>query len=377
MSTPNFLIGVFSQRVSDMAKWKARGINCLVSHEPEGGRVKKADWEAAAASHGLYFMDYPSPDDAELRAEAAQPFRVAWMQDDEPDLNRLPPNSPGATDQGWTHPDVLAARYARCKSAAPGVPVFVNFAGPNITPLPYKGDRHAGYIAAADWLGHDWYVKNRNADRYPISFVGDAIDRLAAWSTTPAMPKGKPQIAIIECSDQKISPLGRAPTPDEVEETIMLCVGKGVKGICYFPQKPPPGFVYDAMPPAIVERITRVNAELHRRFNGTPMPPDSTGPTPVPPANDPTAADVIRSMNALSARLAAGRCATGRAARRELAGDGRVSACDLVARLTLRTHFDNAKRDGPKNRHVLEFGGPSHVDQGIVVPPVTAVSESC
>ncbi|HYE18539.1 MAG TPA: hypothetical protein VEA69_08845, partial [Tepidisphaeraceae bacterium] len=303
--TPNFLIGVFSQRVSDMAKWKARGINCLVSHEPEGGRVKKADWETAAAGHGLYFMDYPSPDDAELQNEAKQPFRVAFMQDDEPDLNRHTANAPGATDQGWTHPDVLAARYARCKAAAPNVPVFVNFAGPNITPLPYKGERHAGYIAAADWLGQDWYVKNRNADRYPISFVGDAIDRLAAWSATPAMPKGKPQIAIIECSDQKISPLGRAPTPDEVEETINLCVAKGVKGICYFPQKPPPGFVYDAMPPAIVERITRVNAALHQRFNAAPMPPDSSGPIHVPPANGPTAADVVQSMNVLSARLAA------------------------------------------------------------------------
>ena len=74
----NFLIGVFSQPISSFQKWKSRGINALVSHEPEGGRIKKADWEAAATAAGFWFMNYPSDDDAILQNEAKQPQRLAF-----------------------------------------------------------------------------------------------------------------------------------------------------------------------------------------------------------------------------------------------------------------------------------------------------------
>jgi hypothetical protein len=252
---PSFIIGVFSQPVSSFAKWKSRGINTLVLSEPEGGRVAKADWEAAAVSAGLFFMDYPSDEDAILQNEANQPYRLAFMQNDEPDLTRTP-NTPTTNPDGTTKADILIARYARCKTAAPNLPVFVNFAGTAVTPEYYKGEKHLPYIAAADWLAHDWYVKNRNVYRYPVSLIGKAMDRLAAWSGN------KPQFVFIECSDQKLSPQGRCPTPDEVEEEINLAVAKGAKGIIYFPQRPSPGFQFDAMPPEIVDRITQVNARL-------------------------------------------------------------------------------------------------------------------
>src|SRR5215218_6687283 len=100
---PNFLIAVFSQPIASFAKWRARGINTLVSHEPEGGRVKKSDWEAAATAAGLFFLDYPSDDDAALLAEAKQTHRLAFMQDDEPDLSRQP-NTDRTTPDGWTRP---------------------------------------------------------------------------------------------------------------------------------------------------------------------------------------------------------------------------------------------------------------------------------
>src|SRR6476619_8095797 len=91
MSTkPEFIIGVFAQPISRFAKWKSRGINTLVSHEPEGGRIKKADWEAAATAAGLFFIDYPSEDDSILQNEAKQTHRLAFMQDDEPDMTRQP-----------------------------------------------------------------------------------------------------------------------------------------------------------------------------------------------------------------------------------------------------------------------------------------------
>jgi len=288
---PSFVIAVFSQPVSSFPKWKARGINTLVSHEPEGGKMKKEDWEAAAAAAGFWFMDYPSDDDAMLAKEAKQPMRLAFMQDDEPDMTRAP-NTDRTNPDGWTKGEILAARYARCKAAAPNIPMFVNFAGTAVTPEAYPGNKHLPYIAAADWLAHDWYVKNKNWERYPISLIGVAMDRLAAWS------KGKPQYVFIECSDQKISPLGRCPTPDEVEEEVNLAVAKGAKGIIYFPQKPPPGFQYDAMPPEILDRVLKINA----RLAGTAAPAPLPTPAP-PPQNEPKLSDVLTQVNTLTARL--------------------------------------------------------------------------
>jgi hypothetical protein len=284
---PPFLIAVFSQPLSSFPKWKARGINALVSHEPEGGRIKKSDWEAAATAAGLFFMDYPSDDDAQLRVEATQSYRLAFMQDDEPDLTRTP-NTDRTNADGWTKPELLAARYARCKAAAPNLPVLCNFAGTAVTPDAYPGNKHLPYIAAADWLAHDWYVKNKNAQRYPIDLIGKAMDRLALWSDN------KPQFVFIECSDQKISPLGRPPTPDEMEQEVNLAVAKGAKGIIYFPQRPPPGFQYDAMSPDLVDRMTSINT----RLSSNPLP------TPTPPAqNEPTLQQVVNRIDTLSAKV--------------------------------------------------------------------------
>jgi hypothetical protein len=293
---PNFIIAVFSQPIATFAKWKARGINTLVSHEPEGGRVKKSDWEAAATAAGLFFLDYPSDDDATIAAEAKQTHRLAFMQDDEPDLSRQ--LSPERTPDGWTRPELLAARYARCKVAAPNVPVFCNFAGPTVTSDAYKGEKHLAYLAAADWLGHDWYVKNKNAQRYPIDHIGKAMDRLAAWSSTgptnipPVMTPataGKPQLVFIECSDQKISPLGRAPTPDEMDAEVQLAVTRGARGVVYFPQRPPPGFQFDATTPELADRMAQINSRLSAAN--------------APAQNEPTLEAVVTQMQALTTRL--------------------------------------------------------------------------
>ena len=311
---PNFLIAVFSQPTSSFDKWLARGVNTLVSHEPEGGRIKKSDWEAAATAKNLFFLDYPSEDDEILQNEAKQTHRLAFMQDDEPDLTRDTNSDPAnrfikeGPFKGWTRPELLAARYHRCKAAAPHLPVFCNFAGPQITVEAYThGAGHKPYLPSADWLAHDWYVKNKNHQRYPISLIAKAMDRLAQWSimaqndrNEPTAGAPKPQFVFIECSDQRISPLGRCPTPDEVEEEINLAVANGARGIIYFPQRPPPGFQYDAMPPEIVERITAINHRLHQQFNHPKLPPAD----PPPPAqNEPTARDLLTAITSLRGEM--------------------------------------------------------------------------
>ncbi len=231
-------------------------------------------------------MDYPADDDAILQNEAKQSQRIAFMHDDEPDMTRQP-NTDRTNPDGWTKPELLAARYARCKAAAHNLPVFVNFAGTAVTPDAYPGNKHLPYLAAADWIAHDWYVKNKNWQRYPTSLIGKAMDRLALWSG------GKPQFVFIECSDQRISPLGRMPTPDEVEEEVNLAVSKGARGIIYFPQRPPPGFQYDAMPPEIVDRIIQINARLGA--------PDAHPGLP-PAQNEPTTAQLVDQINQLASR---------------------------------------------------------------------------
>lgn len=309
---PGFIVGVFSQPVSSFAKWMARGINTLVSHEPEGGHRSKADWEAAATAAGFWFMDYPSDDPAVLAQEARQPMRLAFMQDDEPDLTREltdPRNIPDGPYKGWRRPDPFLARYRACKAAAPNLPVFCNFAGPQITPDAYThGGGHLPYLAATDWVGHDWYVKNKNWQRYPVSLIKKAYDRLTSWSG------GKPQLVFIECSDQRISPLGRMPTPDEVEEEVNLAVSLGARGIVYFPQRPPPGFQYDAMPPEIVERVVVINGRLNGGGGSPapgPVPDPPPSPVPVPPPAtppppvvvEPTVAELVNRISALSNRV--------------------------------------------------------------------------
>src|SRR5690242_14843900 len=108
MSPPPFIIGVFSQPMRDFNKWRDRGVNTLVGHEPESGKVTKLEWEEEAIGLGWSFMDYPSADPAALAAEVEQPGRLAWMQLDEPDL------SSHVDQRGYTRDD-LKAVYAVCK----------------------------------------------------------------------------------------------------------------------------------------------------------------------------------------------------------------------------------------------------------------------
>jgi hypothetical protein len=298
---PNFLIAVFGQPIGSFDKWISRGVNALVSHETQGGQVTKAAWEAAAIAKNLFFMDYPSEDDPTLQNEAKQTHRLAFMQDDEPDLTRDVNNDPAnrlikdGPYKGWTRPELLVARYQRCKAAAPNLPVFCNFAGPQVTPDAYThGNGHKPYLAACDWVAHDWYVKNKNADRYSVTFILKAMSRLEQWwhevrGTPPLYPPlTPPQFVFIECSDQDVSTLGRAPTPDEMEEEIALAVERGARGIVYFPQKIGGGFSYDAIPPDLLTRMTAINQRLNARFN----------------AQQPTHQDLLNAIEAARADIA-------------------------------------------------------------------------
>jgi hypothetical protein len=74
-----------------------------------------------------------------------------------------------------------------------------------------------------------------------------------------------------------------------MEEEINLAVAKGAKGIIYFPQRPPPGFQYDAMTPDLINRMTQVNARL--------------GAPGAPAQNEPKLTDLQAQLNTLTNRF--------------------------------------------------------------------------
>src|SRR5256885_1248241 len=78
----------------------------------------------------------------------------------------------------------------------------------------------------------DWYVKNRNADRYPMTHLWTAVERLVIWG------KGKPVGAFVECSNQRIAPEGREPTVGEMRAEIIGSIIHGARLIAYFPESP-------------------------------------------------------------------------------------------------------------------------------------------
>lgn len=285
---PAFPVGVWAQPAASFPRWKSLGVNVLVGYDG-GGNVTKAAWEQAATDAGLWFITEPGTD---LASEAKQKLRFGWMQADEPDLNRWRDGQPNADlipdgrYKGWRRPEPLATRYAACKLAAPSLPVFVNFAGPSITPVAYThGDGHKPYIAAADLLCMDWHIKNANADRYPLALVGQALDRLKVWSA------GKPMWCYIEVAQHRYEPVSRGPTPDEVEAMIVHAREHGATGIILFahalkggwdPTKRPNG--WDGIPADIEARLAKVLPTLN--------------PTP-----QPTLADVMQRLERIEAKL--------------------------------------------------------------------------
>ena len=237
---PKFIIGAWGQPAGHFPRLASLRVNSAFGYD-NGGGVAKAEWERRAAENGLWVANAPAADAATMAAEAAQENRLAWTQDDEPDLNRWrdnepadsPHNSrliPGPRYKGWTRPEILQERYARCKSVAPHVPVFVNFAGPSITVAEYThGEGHKPYLAACDWMSFDWHIKNQNYTRYTLDLVRLAASRLRRW----AGPE-KRLFVFIEVTQHQYHANARSPTPDEAEAMVNAAVESGATGIVYF-----------------------------------------------------------------------------------------------------------------------------------------------
>ncbi|HSI33041.1 MAG TPA: beta-galactosidase [Tepidisphaeraceae bacterium] len=248
-SKPVFMIGVFQQPIDSMAAWKGRGVNTMVSYESQGGRVSNKAWSDAVAGHGLYFVRQPSDD---LEADGKEPYLLALMHDDEPDIRKPP-----------TSPPMLAKLYAEWKQAAPDKPVFLNLSGGQLLGGRTPRAVYDEYVKSADWISSDIYpVTGYNRPDW-LWKVGASVDALREWSG------GKPQFACIETSAQELAwtaPQTRGVTPDEFRAEVWNAVIHGARGITYFPQRlgrnPSKQFKYDATPANVALEMATQNARL-------------------------------------------------------------------------------------------------------------------
>jgi hypothetical protein len=251
-----FPIGVFSQPLESFGKWKQRGINTVLetpqNHDP-------AAWDRAAQQAGFRIIRRPL---ADPRADVGRKDLLAWSQWDEPDA--------AGRIVEWT--PLFERTYAEWKRIDPKRPVFVNFAGPDLTWFLTRSDsysrNYASYyprlIAAADWVANDiypsggWLNDAHKARRGDITLIAEPIRLLRKMTD-------KPQFAFIETSEVELGnvPGARCPTAPEVRGQIWLAVIEGVRGLFYFPAVVGKnGFQFDGTPPAIVSEIVKQNAVL-------------------------------------------------------------------------------------------------------------------
>lgn len=183
---------------------KDMGITTMVG--PEIGTppiTDQAKWSKAAADLGLsVILKHP--------VDPLPPNCIGLMlTKDEPNRLGIPPAQ-------------LKPEYDDFKHRYPNLPVWLSLAGGNITSAnfdkPAEKQLYADYAAVCDILTTNWYAKNRNANRYPLSFTRDSINKLRQVTT-------KPIYAWIECNDQNLDTppapdINRMPTPDEISQTV-------------------------------------------------------------------------------------------------------------------------------------------------------------
>lgn len=267
----NKMIGVYQQPASSYQKWKDRGINTIYDF-PEG-HERNPCWREADRL-GLKVVVQPN----ELVDGNVQndPMVEGWLQPDEPENNNHVPVVNNVRDYMGAA-NKYVERYQAWKVKYPGVKVYGNFNGMNITatredwpPNKPPSERYClipeyrRFFEGADVIGADWFVRNTGRTSSQIEpLFTKTVQRVKDWSGS------KPFFLFIECGYQHRGETGGvAPTPEDVEEEVDLAFGLGAMGVVYFPARPLHGFEFDTTTPEIVTVMKRVNAKY-----GTPATP--------------------------------------------------------------------------------------------------------
>ena len=253
-----FTIACWVPSMYDLDKWAKRGINVAWFNQRINPKEKPlAEYVAKASAAGLKMWRYP----AEFMEPAldpsfdkTDPTRIAYSMLDEPVLHKKSPAD-------------MREQYDAFKESNPKMKAILNMEGDKFV-MPNPGtkvvDQHTGFMDACDIGFVDWYVKNRNAERYPLTHLWTAVERLNVWGKTKAVG------AFIECSNQKIAPEGREPTVGEMRAQIIGSIIHGARLIAYFPESPGQkqnkgkqfGNGNDATPPQLETEMIQINRQL-------------------------------------------------------------------------------------------------------------------
>jgi hypothetical protein len=254
-----FTIACWVPSMYDLEKWAQRGINVAWFNQRLNPKEKPvAEYVQKAHAAGLKMWRYPAEHmDPPLPADFDKndPTLIAYSLLDEPILHKK---------SGQDMKDQAAAFR---QSGKPGLKLILNLEGDKFV-MPNPGASvvgpHTEYMESCDIGFVDWYVKNRNADRYPLSHLWTAVERLVVWG------KGKPVGAFVECSNQKIAPEGREPTVGEMRGEIIGSIIYGARLIAYFPEVPGKkenkgkyfGNGNDGTPPELEAEMVAINKKL-------------------------------------------------------------------------------------------------------------------
>jgi hypothetical protein len=166
------------------------------------------------------------------------------------------------------------------KAVAPNVPVLINLSGGDVRGGWQKGgaakEKYGAYTQTADWISQDLYPitgwarpdwidlsvpialpPTKEPERYTVGWTVDALRTIS---------NGKPQIAIIECSNQNLGWVAadkrRSVTADEFRGQVWHAIIHGAVGIGYFPQQIGGGFKFDNMSPEVESEMVKQNARI-------------------------------------------------------------------------------------------------------------------
>jgi len=254
----SFTIACWLPSIYDLDKWVKRGVNVGWFNQRLNPKEKPlTDYIARAQAAGMKMWRYPAEymePPADPGIDARDSSLVAYSLLDEPILHHK-------------SPDDIMEQAKAFREVNPKMKLILNLEGDKFV-MPNPGAKvvadHTGYMEAADIGFVDWYVKNRNADRYPLSHLWTAVERLCIWG------KGKPVGAFVECSNQKIAADGREPTVGEMRGEIVGSIIHGARLIAYFPESPGQkqnkgkqfGNGNDATPPDLEREMVSINKQL-------------------------------------------------------------------------------------------------------------------
>lgn len=253
MDKPKFVVACWAQPPESFSKWVKDGVNVFIG--PDGGnppRFTQAAIHQKVKEAGAFYVDKPqTAADLERMVRDDACLAITAIKD-EPELYCPPYNSDPVGFQKYSSELIASSRWISDQVAG-RKPLFINFSGPKVTAgvdSGYHGQNQAPYMAllnnfnlagvGKNIICSDWYPSNANRARYPDTFPGLSLKCLKSWFDSGNKFE---HWAFLEISDQMLDKtsvvgdpknIGRAPTPEEVENQLKGVLNEGASGIAWF-----------------------------------------------------------------------------------------------------------------------------------------------